>query len=121
MLTNIKRKMAQAKADADRLLHGLKVQRAGVAVAAVAAASPAFASTTTTSAQSAVFDNFANTVLSWAQGSLGTGLAVTMMLMGAGMGVARNSPMPALSGIAGAAFLNWGPGIIQSLTTGALI
>jgi conjugal transfer pilus assembly protein TraA len=121
MFTNLKRKMAQAKADADRLLRGLKVQRAGVAVAAVAAASPAFASTTTTSAQSAVFDNFANTVLSWAQGSLGTGLAVTMMLMGAGMGVARNSPMPALSGIAGAAFLNWGPGIIQSLTTGALI
>jgi conjugal transfer pilus assembly protein TraA len=121
MLTKFKNTMAQAKADAARLLQGLKMHRAGAAVAAVAVASPAFASTTTSSAQSAVFDNFSNTVLSWAQGSLGTGLAVTMMLMGAGMGVARNSPMPALSGIAGAAFLNWGPGIIQSLTTGALI
>jgi conjugal transfer pilus assembly protein TraA len=67
------------------------------------------------------FQAFRDTVMHWAQGPLGTGLAITMMLMGAGMGVARNSPMPALSGIAGAAFLNWGPGIIQSLTNGALI
>jgi conjugal transfer pilus assembly protein TraA len=67
------------------------------------------------------FKSFRDTVMKWAQGPLGTGLSITMMLMGAGMGVARNSPMPALSGIAGAAFLNWGPGIITSLTEGALI
>ena len=67
------------------------------------------------------FDEFEATVLSWATGPLGTGLAITMMLMGAATGVAKNSPMPALSGIAGAAFLNWGPGIIQSFTGGALI
>lgn len=67
------------------------------------------------------FKSFRDTVLSWAQGPLGTGLAITMMLMGASMGVAKNSPMPALSGIAGAAFLNWGPGIIKTLTEGALI
>jgi len=67
------------------------------------------------------FKSFRDTVLAWAQGPLGTGLSITMMLMGAGMGVARNSPMPALSGIAGAAFLNWGPGIIKTLTEGALI
>ena len=67
------------------------------------------------------FKSFRDTVLSWAQGPLGTGLSITMMLMGAGMGVAKNSPMPALSGIAGAAFLNWGPGIIKTLTEGALI
>lgn len=69
----------------------------------------------------ATFKSFRDTVVGWARGPLGTGLAITMMLMGAGMGVARNSPMPALSGIAGAAFLNWGPGIITSLTEGALI
>lgn len=67
------------------------------------------------------FDGFRDTVIGWAQGPLGTGLAVTMMLVGAGMGIARNSPMPALSGIAGAAFLNWGPGIIESLTNGGLV
>jgi conjugal transfer pilus assembly protein TraA len=69
----------------------------------------------------ATFKSFRDTVVSWARGPLGTGLSITMMLMGAGMGVARNSPMPALSGIAGAAFLNWGPGIITSLTEGGLI
>ena len=68
------------------------------------------------------FNGFRDTVMSWAQGPLGTGLAVTMMLMGAATGVAKNSPMPALSGIAGAAFLNWGPTVITSLTgAGALI
>lgn len=95
-----------------------------IALSALASAS-AFANTTGTTVTGAkasgAFTEFKNTVMSWAQGPLGTGLAVTMMLMGAGMGVARNSPMPALSGIAGAAFLNWGPGIIESMTNGALI
>lgn len=90
-------------------------KKAGVAVALMASAA-AWANNTNDA-----FSGFADTVLGWAQGPLGTGLSVTMMLMGAGMGVARNSPMPALSGIAGAAFLNWGPDIIQSLTNGALI
>jgi len=88
---------------------------AGLALMGSAAAMAANASNDTT------FKSFRDTVLSWAQGPLGTGLAITMMLMGAGMGVAKNSPMPALSGIAGAAFLNWGPGIVKSLTEGALI
>jgi len=101
--------------------------RAGAAMTALAVSGTALANTTGTIpgggtiAGGNAFDSFRDTVLTWAKGPLGTGLAVTMMLMGAGMGVARNSPMPALSGIAGAAFLNWGPGIIQSLTEGALI
>ena len=108
------------------MLKHLKTKLSALAGASLAAmaATPAFASTTGTSTSvttANAFDNFRDTVLTWAQGSLGTGLAVTMMLMGAGMGVARNSPMPALSGVAGAAFLNWGPGIIQSMTNGALI
>lgn len=67
------------------------------------------------------FAGFKEMVVDWAQGPLGTGLAVTFMLIGAGMGIARNSPMPALSGIAAAAFLNWGPGIIEKLLPGVLI
>jgi conjugal transfer pilus assembly protein TraA len=90
------------------------VSAGAIAMAASAAAMASNSSDTT-------FTAFKTTVMNWAQGPLGTGLAITMMLMGAGMGVARNSPMPALSGIAGAAFLNWGPGIIESLTNGALI
>ena len=99
--------------------------RAGVALASLSASAVAMANTTGTNVNAGNYNNtfqtFRDTVVTWAKGPLGTGLAVTMMLMGAGMGVAKNSPMPALSGIAGAAFLNWGPGIIMSLTEGALI
>ncbi|GBG14406.1 DNA polymerase V subunit UmuC [Novimethylophilus kurashikiensis] len=93
--------------------------RAGVALASMSMSAVAMANTTGT--VDPTFQNFRDTVVGWAKGPLGTGLAITMMLMGAGMGVARNSPMPALSGVAGAAFLNWGPGIITQLTEGALI
>lgn len=91
------------------------------AVMALGAATAAMAETDAPTGIDGAFNSFRDTVIRWAKGPLGTGLAVTMMLVGAGMGVARNSPMPALSGVAGAAFLNWGPGIITSLTTGALI
>lgn len=68
------------------------------------------------------FQSFSDTVTNWATGPLGVGLSVLMMLVGAGMGVARNSPFPALSGIAGAAILHWGPDIINDImSTGALI
>lgn len=95
----------------------LKKKLAHAGVLAMGFASSAAMANTTDKA----FDTFRDTVLGWAQGSLGTGLAVTMLLVGTGMGIARNSPMPALSGVAGAAFLNWGPDIIKSLTGGALI
>lgn len=62
------------------------------------------------------FDAFNQTLLSWTQGALGQGLAVTMLLMGGAMAVAKNTPMPALTGVAGAAFINWGPAIIMSMT-----
>jgi len=92
--------------------------RASVGATAMLLSAAAFANNASTDV---TFQEFKETVMGWARGPLGTGLSITMMLMGAGMGVARNSPMPALSGIAGAAFLNWGPGIIEKLTTGALI
>lgn len=64
------------------------------------------------------FYTFYDTVTGWASGGLGVGLATTMLLMGAAGGVARNSPMPALAGVAGAAFLHWGPNIIETLILG---
>jgi conjugal transfer pilus assembly protein TraA len=73
-------------------------------------------------AEGETFGNFQTTVESWVGGPLGVGLSLTMLLMGAGIGVAKNSPMPALSGIAGAAFLHWGPEIIYSIMgSGAVI
>jgi conjugal transfer pilus assembly protein TraA len=67
------------------------------------------------------FGEFAETMQDWAQGPLGVGLSIAMLIIGLAMGIARNSPMPALSGVAGAAFLSWGPGIIIRLVTGGAL
>ena len=68
------------------------------------------------------FYTFWSTVDSWTSGGLGVGLATTMLLMGGFIGAAKNSPMPALSGVAGAAFLHWGPEVIQTIMlNGALV
>lgn len=68
------------------------------------------------------FYSFYKTVTDWTGGALGVGAATTMLLMGGLIGVAKNSPMPALSGVGGAAILHWGPQIIQSImTTGAVV
>ena len=68
------------------------------------------------------FYTFGQTVDGWTSGSLGVGLATTMLLMGGAIGVAKNSPMPALTGVAGAAFLHWGPTVIQQIMlNGALM
>lgn len=89
----------------------------------VKAALPAVVLMTATSAiagsatggASADFDVFMNTVKDWSQGALGKGLAITMTLMGGAIGVAKNSPMPALTGLGGAAFLSYSPEIIDSI------
>lgn len=70
--------------------------------------------------QDDAFSEFYVTVTDWTTGPLGMGLATTMLLMGGAMGVARNSPMPALTGIAGAAFLKWGPDVIQNIMGGLI-
>lgn len=68
------------------------------------------------------FSEFSDMVAGWAGGGLGTGIALLTLLVGAGMGVARNSPLPALSGVASAAFLKWGPTIVTDLLgTSALV
>lgn len=67
------------------------------------------------------FYSFYSTIDGWISGALGTGLALTMLLMGGGIGVAKNSPMPALTGVAGAAFLHWGPQIIKNLMGGGAL
>jgi conjugal transfer pilus assembly protein TraA len=76
----------------------------------------------TTIDQADAFYTFWKTVDGWTSGGLGVGLATTMLLMGGFIGAAKNSPMPALSGVAGAAFLHWGPGVIQTIMlNGALV
>lgn len=90
-------------------------------VGALALFSASFASASDVAASDAFYE-FAHTVIGWTGGGLGVGLATTMLLMGGAIGVAKNSPMPALTGVAGAAFLHWGPSIItQIMMNGALI
>lgn len=96
-----------------------KLKAISAASAVMAASSPALAAQ---ASSDDAFHLFMDTVVGWTQGPLGIGLATTMLLMGGAIGVAKNSPMPALSGIAGAAFLNYGPDIIKSIMArGALI
>lgn len=96
----------------------------GALAAALMSASAAFAASTNTADTIAAdaFDGFSATVSAWASGGLGTGISLLTLLVGAGMGVARNSPLPALAGVGTAAFLRWGPEIITSMVTnGALV
>lgn len=91
------------------------------AATTLAAATPAMAGSMQDMKDDA-FYSFWETVDGWTGGALGVGLATTMLLMGAAIGVAKNSPMPALTGIGGAAFLHWGPSIIQSImVSGGLV
>lgn len=95
-----------------------KLKLAIVSAAMVAASAPAFAKT---AGSDDAFAVFMKTVTDWTQGPLGIGLATTMLLMGSAIGVAKNSPMPALSGIAGAAFMNYGPDVIQGIMSKGLL
>lgn len=61
------------------------------------------------------FDGWVTTLTTWSNGGLGTSIAVAMMLLGAGTGVAKNNPIPALSGVAGAAILKFGPAAIAKV------
>lgn len=95
-----------------------QLKRLGAALAVTAGASTSAMAAVTEDMKSDAFYGFWETVDGWTGGALGVGLATTMLLMGAAIGVAKNSPMPALTGIAGAAFLHWGPDIIQQIMVG---
>jgi len=61
------------------------------------------------------FYTFLQSVQDYTGGPLGIGIATLMTLVGGVIGVARNSPMPALSGVGGAAILHWGPNVIEGM------
>ena len=66
------------------------------------------------------FDVFYDTIVDWAQGSLGKALALAMFLVGIGMGVMRGSVMAAVPAIAGALGLFVAPTIIEAIITATL-
>ena len=97
--------------------------RAPVRIAAVApvalllalGATSAFAGTTGTE-----FQTMYTTMLNWATGYLGKAIAVAAFILGAGIGVARSSPIPALAGVVFALFMVYVPTIIDSIMTATI-
>lgn len=68
----------------------------------------------------AEFDPFYDTIVDWAQGSLGKALALSMFLVGIGVGVVRGSIIAAVPAIAGALGLFIAPTIIDAIVTATL-
>lgn len=78
-------------------------------------ASSAFAGTTGTE-----FQSMYTTLLNWATGYLGRAIAIAAFILGAGIGVARSSPIPALVGVVFALFMVYVPTIIDSIMTAVI-
>jgi len=66
------------------------------------------------------FQSMYSTLLNWATGYLGKAIAVAAFILGAGIGVARSSPIPALVGVVFALFMVYVPNIIDSIMTATI-
>ena len=66
------------------------------------------------------FQTMYATLLSWATGYLGKAIAIAAFILGAGIGVARSSPIPALAGVVFALFMVYVPTIIDSIMTATI-
>jgi len=83
-----------------------------VALALAVLAGPALAGTTGTE-----FQTMYQTLLDWATGFLGKSIAIAAFILGAGIGIARSSPIPALVGVVFALFMVYVPTIIDTVMT----
>jgi len=91
------------------------VSNAVVAVLLAVLAGSAIAGTTGTE-----FQTIYTTLLNWSTGFLGKSIAIAAFILGAGIGVARSSPIPALVGIVFALFMVYVPTIIDSVMTAVI-
>ena len=66
------------------------------------------------------FQTMYTTLLNWATGFLGKSIALAAFILGAGVGIARSSPIPALVGIVFALFMVYVPNIIDSIMTAVI-
>ena len=78
-------------------------------------ASSAMAGTTGTE-----FQTMYQTLLDWASGYLGKSIAIAAFILGAGIGIARSSPIPALVGVVFALFMVYVPTIIDGIMTAVI-
>ncbi len=86
--------------------------RAGVASASLVVAFPALAGTS-----GSEFGGLYNLVKGWSEGFLGRTLAISAFLVGAIIGFAKSTAMPALVGIIFAVLFAIGPGIIDGIAS----
>ena len=68
----------------------------------------------------AEFQTMYTTLLSWASGFLGKSIAIAAFILGAGIGIARSSPVPALVGVVFALFMVYVPTIIDTIMTAVI-
>jgi conjugal transfer pilus assembly protein TraA len=81
----------------------------------LAAAGTVFAGTT-----GAEFQTMYTTLLNWVSGFLGKSIAIAAFILGAGVGIARSSPIPALVGVVFALFMVYVPSIIDGIMTATI-
>ncbi len=86
-----------------------------IMLAVALCATPALAGTTGTE-----FQTMYTTLLDWVSGYLGKAIAIAAFILGAGIGVARSSPIPALVGVVFALFMVYVPTIIDSIMTATI-
>jgi conjugal transfer pilus assembly protein TraA len=66
------------------------------------------------------FQTLYTTLLNWVNGFLGKAIAIAAFIIGAGVGIARSSPIPALVGVVFALFMVYVPNIIDSIMTAVI-
>ena len=66
------------------------------------------------------FQALHTTLTGWTEGFLGKALAIAAFLFGAGMGVAKQTVVPAILGIVFALVFSVGPSIINSMMTAVI-
>ena len=66
------------------------------------------------------FQTMYTTLLNWISGFLGKSIAIAAFILGAGVGIARSSPIPALIGVVFALFMVYVPTIIDSIMTAVI-
>lgn len=100
----------------------LVAQKSALVAALMAFSASALAISGGSAVAGDAFGAFANTIFAWLQGGLGIGLALVALLVGAGLGISKGSPMLMLGGVVMAAGFAFLPGILYDLiSTGTSI
>src|SRR5215218_8696087 len=66
------------------------------------------------------FQTMYTTLLNWVNGFLRKSIAIAAFILGAGIGIARSSPIPALTGVVFALFMVYVPNIIDGIMTATI-